>query len=320
MALIKSSDELKEYIRISGNLNIEGILPSVPEAQDKFLRNILGEELLTDLDEWYNLDEGSQPSVEAYENLLPYVQRALARFTIVVASAELDIHLTDSGFGVISNTNLTPASAERVKKYDQQNEKRAWDNIEILLRFLEQNKTDYPEWVSSDAYTMAIRNLVNSAEEFDDIISIDKSRLYFSRVRTIMDDADLLHIRPTISDELFDVLINQIKNDSVTAANQKILKLLRRAEVFYTAIDSLDRTKYDGTGVQINLQFMQRDIETYKNKAAQYLSEARKILDNNPDDYPEYRDSDVYVGLDEDGETQYSPFDNSADDNHLFVF
>ena len=319
MALIKSIEEFKKFIRTGGSINLEGIIASIPDAQDKYLRDILGSELLTDLDEWHNLDEGIQPTVAAYETILPYAQRALARFTLFLASPELDVILTDSGIGVVSTDNLTPASSDRVKKYDQSNEKRGWDNIETLLRFLEANQDDYPEWVSSDAYTKAIRNLVNSAEEFDSIVNIDKSRLYFSRIRNLIDDADLLHIKPTISSELFDSILDQIKGSNVSEENQKILPFLRRAEVFYTAIESLDREKYDGTGVQINLQFMQRDIDNYTRKAEQYLSEARKILDNNPDDYPEYRDSDVYVGLTDDGDTNYRTFDNTADDNHIFV-
>lgn len=319
MALIKSISEFEKYVRTAGALNFETIKSAIPEAQDKYLRDILGDDLLSDIDLWHNLDDEVKPSVEAYEAILPYIQRAIARFTLVICSAEIDVHLTDSGIAVISNQNLAPASSDRVKKFNDENERRGWDSIETLLRFLEANKTDYPEWVSSTAYTLAIRNLVNSAEEFDRIININKSRLYFSRVRNLLDDADNLHIKKAISAELFAVIISQLKSGTITDAINTILPDLKRAEVFYAAIDSLDRSKYDGVGVQVNLQFMQRDIDNYKLKAEQYLGMVREVLDLNPDNYPEYRDSDQYVGVNTDGVTDYSLFDNTDEENHIFV-
>jgi hypothetical protein len=317
MALIKNKADFEKYILIAGTVSEETLLKGVADAQEKYIRDVLGDGLLSSIDAWYN---SLTPATNvAYTNLLPYIQRALARFAIYISSPELDVKLTDSGIGVISNQNIAPASADRVKKFDQSNEQRGWDNVETLIRFLEANKTDYALWANSSAYTLSISNLVNSALEYDSIIKIDKSRLYFQNIRPILTDIELLKIKPTISSDLFDVILAQLKANSVSAANNKILPLLQRAECYFAAAESLDKGKYQGTGVEINKMFMDRDISTYQNKAEAFLAEARRIIDASPDDYPEYRDSDIFIGLTEDGKTQYPRFDNTTSGNKIFV-
>jgi hypothetical protein len=292
MSLIKTITEFKKFVRLQGTIPDETIIVAVPDAQEKYLRNILGDELLADLDLWYNLEDSEV--VEAYSKLLPYVQRALARFTLFVVSPELDVQISGSGIGVVSNSNLAPASSDRVAKFDKNNELRGWDNVETLLKFLEDNAGDYPEWVSSEAYTLAIRNLVNSAIDFDRIFSIKQSRLVFNNYRPVMDDIDLLRIKPVISTEMFDKLLNEIKSGNISTANKLILPLLQRAEVFFAAVDKLDKSNYDGVGVQVNLTLLQRDIENYGRKAESFLSQALSIMSKNIDDYPEYRDSVIF--------------------------
>ena len=315
MALIKTVAEFKEYVRIAGTISLETLMASIPDAQEKYIRPILGDDLLDALDEYYNDDDATDD--EAFEALIPCVQRPLARFTLLIASPEIDVTVTDSGIAVIMNQNLAPASSDRVKKYDHSNEKRAWDNIETLIRFLEANESDYDTWVDSSAYTLAKRNLVNSALEFDAILNIDKSSLYFSRIRSLLDDADLLFIKPSISAELFATILEEVQAGDISAEIEAILPYLQRAEVFYAAGEGIDSSKYENAG--LSQIFLERDMAMYSRKAEQYLGEARKIIDLNPDDYPDYRDSDVYVGLNDDSETDYTVFDNTDEDNHIFV-
>jgi hypothetical protein len=292
MSLIKTIDEFKKFVRIQGTISVDTIIVAVPDAQEKYLRKILGDELLDDLDVWYNLT--TPPTVAVYSALLPHVQRALARFTLFVVSPELDVNVTSSGIGVVMTPQLAPASSDRVAKFDKNNELRGWDNVETLIKFLETHASDYPEWVASEAYTLGIRNLVNSAAEFDRIFAINQSRLTFNNYRPVMDDIDLLRIKPAISDAMFDKLITEIKANTVSIANKKILPLLQRAEVYFSIIEKLDKSNYDGVGVQINLTMLQRDIDSFTRKAESFLSQVLTIMKANIADYPEYRDSGIF--------------------------
>lgn len=312
MALFKTLDELREYIKLPADINEEPLLEAVEEAQDKYLIDTLGETLLTDLDAWHNMQ--NPPAVDAYSAVLPYVQKPLARLALVIAMPELDVVITDSGIGVVSNQNLTPASRERVDKFMQSNENRGLDGLETLLRFLEKNKDDYPEWTESDAYTLATRNLVNTADEFSEIYNIGKSRLKFMRYRPVINDVEAITIMPAISGELYNEILTQVKSGNVSAANNKILPYLKKAVVFFAAAENLDKSKYEGTGVEINKAFMQRDIDTLQNKAKHMLSKVITTLETTPDDYPLYKASDAYRES-----TDLRTYKNE-EDNTLFVF
>lgn len=310
MSLIKTITEFKQFVRLQGTISDDTIMVAVPDAQDKYIRPILGDELYSDLETWYNME--TPISVPVYSALLPHVQRALARFTIFVVSPELDVNVTSSGIGVVSNQNLAPASSDRVKKFDTANEQRGWNNVETLIRFLEAHASDYPEWVASDAYTMAVRNLINSAEEFDSIVPIDKSRLTFNNYRPILDDVDLLNIKPAISEALFNAILSQIRSDTITEAIKAILPLLRRAEAYFATAQKIDRARYDGVGVQVNLTIMQQDIASATEKAKSFLSQVIGIMHENIPNYPDYRDSGIYNPAD-------AEFVNKIE-NKIYVF
>ncbi len=288
---------MRKYLRMSLSEKEASWEPFVSPATEKYIRSVLGDVLLDALQDDYDGNDHDDDLAA----LLPIVQAPLAKFTLLLAIPNLDLNISEGGFTVNSTSSQSPASRERVLALQASLESQGWDLIETLLRFLEENINSYASWETSDAYTLAIRNLVNSATDFDKIYPIAQSRLLFNQYRSIMDDVDMLLIKRTISTEMFGALMDEIKTGSLTEENKKILPFLQRAEVFAAVSENLDKSKYEGVGVEINTQFMNRDLVQLKFKAQQYLDEALSIMKASPDDYPEYRDSDKYQAV----ETRY---------------
>jgi len=299
---------MRKYLRISLSEKEASWEPWIQPATDKYIRPILGDVLLAELDDDYNAESHE----DELETLLPYVQAPLAKFIMFLAVPNLDLQVSEGGFTVNNTQSQSPASRERVLAFQSSLEGQGWDAIETLLRFLESNIDDYPTWETSDQYTLAIRNLVNSAETFDKYYGIDKSRLVFNRYRAVMDSVDLLVIKPAISENMFDVIMAEIKAGSVSTSNAKVLPLLQGAEVFGALAENMDKAKYEGVGVEINTKFFQQDQEKYRLQSVRYLNAAIDVMRNSPDDYPEYRDSDSY-------QTAVEPFEND-EENGVFVF
>lgn len=308
MALITTTTEMRNYLRMDLSEKEASWLPFVGPATEKYIRQVLGDVLLAALEVDYITDNHNAELAA----LLPYVQAPLAKFTLLLAVPNLDLNISEGGFTVRSTPQQAPASRERVIALQESLEKQGWDAIETLLRFLEENVDDYSTWEASDAYTMAIRNLVNSAREFDKIYNIGQSRILFNRFRNNLDDVDLLIIKRAISAAMFDALMTEIKAGSISTANQKILPLLQRAEVYYAIAENPDKSKYEGIGVEINTTFMRNDTDIAKYKAGQYLSDALAIMKAASDDYPEYRDSAEYLA-------PVTRFENE-ETNGIFVF
>jgi len=303
MSIIDTTATLQKYLPVTGTFKIENVLPFVDDAQTKYMRRYLGADLLKELNDfvseatipaWTDLEEDDVQA--ALAALLPYAQSAVTAFAFYLATPSLDVKITDSGFAVISNNStLVPASAERVRQFRTSIEETGFSRVESLLQFLETNKADYPTWVSSPACTLSTRNLVNSTEEFDLILDIAQSRLTFQKLRPELDNVEVLQIEPVISADYADVLREEIRTDSVSDDNEKVLKPLRKAVVYLTA------------GVAIDAKYTPR--------GTQFLAEVKKILDASPDVYTDYSGSACYDAT----KTSYTNFEN-LEENQTFVF
>ncbi len=295
--LIHTNAELQLFLKVDSTFVISTLFPYQVEAINKYLRSVMGNELTDTLLDYYNF-EGPDPDPEVpidysiLDNLLPYAQRVVAKFAFFQGAPNMDLKLTDAGFGVVSNQNLAPASKDRVNRFVASLEADGWDAVETLLRFLEMNAEEYPSWTESDAYTMQCRNFINSAEEFDKYVNIGKSRLKFMNFRTVMDNIEILQIEPVISKGLADLIREEVRSGDISEENKVLLPYLKRAVANYVAASEID--------------------PKYKLTADHYLGEVRRILDANPVNYPLYQQT-VYVA-----DKTYQAFENT-DDNAFFV-
>jgi hypothetical protein len=295
--LIHTVTELQLFLKVDSTFVISTLFPYQVEAINKYLRSALGNDLTDTLLDFYNF-EGPEPDPEvpidysSLENLLPYAQRVVAKFSFFQGAPNMDLKLTDAGFGVVSNQNLAPASKDRVNRFVASLEGDGWDAVETLLRFLEMNAGEYPSWTESDAYTMQCRNFINSAEEFDKYVNIGKSRLKFMNFRNIMDNIEILQIEPVISKALADQIREEIREDDLSGPNKLLLPYLKRAVANYVAASEID--------------------PKFKLTADHYLGEVRRVLDANPSDYPLYQQL-VFVA-----DKTYQAFENTQD-NAFFV-
>jgi len=284
--LIKTLAELQQYLKVDSTFIPASLYPFQVDAIARFLRDILDQDLTDALLDWYNVETPDAEQTD-FIALLPFVQRVIAKFSFFLGAPNLDLKLTDAGFGVVSNQTLAPASKDRVNRFVAALEADGWDAVESLIRFLEMNAIDYPLWTESDAYTMAMRNFINSAEEFDRFVDIGKNRLKFARLRNRMDDVEILRIEPVISKPLADLIKLQLRTDALTEDNAVLLAVIRRALANLVAGEELN-PKFSATGEQ-------------------YLSQVRRVLDKNPQAYPLYAES-IYVA-----DKSYQNFENTED-------
>lgn len=295
MSLFKNDiTEFKKFVKINKTIEFsEHLAPYEPDAVRKYILRYLDKVTYRHLESYINSSPVT-PDVKLAA-LLPYVQSALARFTLLVASPFLDVNIGSTGYTTSSTENMVAASAARVDKLDKGLEKLGWDAIESMLAFLEENKSDYPEWVSSTAYTMHITGIVNTASEFDNEFNIDNSRLTFLAYRPNITRIETLYIKPAISDQLFAEIVSQIKSGILTDPIKKLLPLLRTAIVMFVV------SKERG--------------DNFNAAATAFLSEAKNLLDLNSTDYPLYASSSIYRG----GSTAQTTFYENTEDSKIFV-
>lgn len=204
-----------------------------------------------------------------FEALPELVQQEFTKCVVLsamkAAIPDLDLVLTPTGFGVVSNNNLAPASKERVQNLMTSINQQALDSYEHIIALLAR----IPEWYKAKG-TSLIRSLFwNSSllaeycgqadPHFNDLVQLRPSIL----------DAELL-LKRRISPKLYDRLVME---DATNAAGIYVRELI-----------TLSR-------VAMALYIQRGANDPQWNKA---LNDVENFLEDNLAEFPEYQDSAAY--------------------------
>jgi hypothetical protein len=189
--------------------------------------------------------------------------------------------------------------------------RRANTSLDLVLKFLDEHKEDYPGYVCQDADLF-----IRTTFEFNSEVDIRESRRVFVSLKPIIRSIEKKYIRPTLSAELFDELKEALQSDEGLAEEQKVLiDMIRPALAHLTmaralleiSIDVLDWGIFDTAGntfanvsskqasnkdrISIMAEANQRDGEAELKALQQFLDESA-----SEDLYPAYFHSPRYAG------------------------
>lgn len=193
----------------------------------------------------------------------------------------LDLVLTPTGFGIVSNENVAPASPERIKALRQQ-VKDAYDDAldEAILALL---GTD---WVKTMWGMMTVNSLFITATDLRTYAGMpDAHRSALMERRIQIAEAEE-YIRRCISAEFFDVLLGQIRTKELTDANALLVDELKLAV---------------GSWLSGN-----------KNVFRMKLANLVNAMEKNIESYPEYKNSEAYQVK------HFEHYQNAKDDTTYF--
>ncbi|MBL7973109.1 MAG: hypothetical protein JNL03_16440 [Prolixibacteraceae bacterium] len=204
-------------------------------------------------------------------DLLALAEAIIAYKAYFEAIPFIDLIGTSSGFAVTRTDTKAPASKERVEALRQATLKSVGETIENLLEFLEEHPDYHDEWKGSPAYSMLSDTFILTVREFRKYAQFDGSRLEWIKLHPQMMNAIRLKIDPRISPELSDQILEQLRDGDLTDKNKAILE---------------------------NLRFAFSNFTIGNNELAEsYLVRVRNVIMKKPDDYPAFRDSDLYASI-----------------------
>jgi len=306
--IINSIEEINKFLRANSTLQPESIIPFVPDAIEQYLRPYAGDQLISDVealaDDGTPSNEFLELTEEIQNALLWHCQAIVARFAFFLGAPSLDLQITESGFGVVSNSNLAPASKDRVKAFIDSVEKLGWTSIENFLKFLDEYKEllgDYHAAYNIPAYGAEYDLFINSALEFDRHFKIDKSRLFYQKIQPVVQMVEQLKIEPVISKELCEAMKAEVSGGSVLQRTRTILPYIKKAVIYFTVAEDLfsffPKSLIEFKYTELWKAFVQDEKVKYMAIGEKYLSMVKNVIVQNPDDYPEYVSSAVYEDI-----------------------
>jgi hypothetical protein len=293
---------------------IENWFPYIGEAQETFIKPVLGDTLYRQLQETANpiVREPEQKPVDTHLfDLLEMIRKPLALYALWLGADEFGVSISSQGIQVIETPTHKTAPQYRVQNLKENWIRRANTSLDLVLKFLDEHKEDYPGYEPQDA-DLFIRGTL----EFNSEVDIRESRRVFVSLKPVIRSVEKKYIRPTLSAELFDELKNAWKSDDdLTTAQMVLLDLIRPALAHLTmaralleiSIDILDWGIFDTAGntfanvsskqasnkdrISIMAETNQRDGESELKALQQYLDEMA-----SEDVYTAYFHSTRYAG------------------------
>lgn len=205
----------------------------------------------------------------SFESLPELVREEFIRCVVLsavkVAIPSLDLVLTPTGFGVVSNNNLTPASKDRVQSLLISVNQQALDSYERIIALMAQ----VPSWYKTKGSSL-IRSLFwNSSllAEYCGTAEPHYNDLVAKRPSII--DAEII-IKHRMSPKLYDRLVMEDATNTAGIYTRELITLSRVAIAMY---------------IQNGAHDPQWD------KA---LNDVENFLEDNLSEFPEYEDSAAY--------------------------
>lgn len=237
MALIKTTTELKQYLPVNKDFNVEGILPFVAQAETDFIIPNISQEQYDDLNDEYN---AATPSLSPeQEALLAKIQPALAHFAFNKWIPFGQVLIDSAGIRIANTETMKTAFQWQTDKLEESSMQSAYSHVESLLTFMEANIGDYALWSASAAYTVFKESFINTANEFSKYVNINNSRLTFVSLKAAMKKAEDFDVKKHLDTTTFDAIKAEILAGSITPTNETILTYVKPAVAHLTLARAL---------------------------------------------------------------------------------
>jgi hypothetical protein len=259
--IVDSLDILKQHVATIAAVNSFVLFKSYVEAAESWAKTqLLGADLFDYVD--------AHKTDEAHRDLIVRVQRIIALNGFDRSVPFMDLVQTETGFAVTSTENLAPASKERVAALRAGLQRECDAAIEDLLLFLEEAAEYHDEWKGSPVYTLLTDTFLPTFTLFKRYApysaAVDavypKCRLDFSRLNGKLREIMANQITNVLGTEFTADLLEELRDDDLTGANEKILEPLRFALGLYTL-----------------------GLDT---QAAGFIGKVTALLKANPEQYP----------------------------------
>ena len=319
--LIKTIDELKQYVNADKNLSPASFGPSIQKAEDQYISVVLGQAQLAELQTAYDNNTLSAIQIQ----LLDQVRKAEASLAMYLLVPVLSVRIGDAGVLVAGGADQQRAMQWQVDDLRNQFLFDGYNALDNLYNFLFANQGLFPEWQASDAYNEFTQYFINTVKDFQKEVDIDNSNWIFRRLIAIMENLEISNILLTIGESFFDYLKAQITANTLAGDDLIAVQMLRKAIApltysralldpnFTEVISIFQRPRSDA---QDRRKWVKPDYsmlaETFRGEGENMLERAKKFFNAtaSPTVYAAYYTSDRYRQPHPDDKFKHDEFDN----------
>lgn len=308
--LFKDTKKLVDYAEITASTNFLSVKPTIQRIEENHIVSILGKELYKELNGNYTDAEEEKELSEEHQALLLQCRKVIGSYLGYYYAAIAELKFSDAGVRRSETASEKTAYQYQVRNFRDASLLNGEAATENLLEFLEENKEDYADWVTSKAFTRYRSLFIKSGKEFNEFFTSHSPYRNYWAMRSKMQDVEEQAIRAAIGDALFDALKEKDRaaTPDFTDKEQKLLFKLKKAIANFTVSFAIPllAVRIDANGITVATsgartsrdEDAQRQNATDNNmsniiRATQtsgqaWLKDALKYLNDNATDFEDW--------------------------------
>ena len=228
--MIRFIDNISQVLA-AASINVSNVIenwyPYIDEAQETFIKPVLGDALYEQLQSVMtpagHAPEGG-PVTGNFVDLLEKIRKPLALYALWLGADEFGVSVSGQGIQVIESATHKTAPQYRVQNLKENWIRRANTALDLALKFIEDHLADFPTYVQQDSDLF-----ISTAIEFTSEVDIRESRRVFVALKPIIRSVQNKYIRPTLSPALFDELMNFWLSKEMTKDYTQLISLISPA-------------------------------------------------------------------------------------------
>lgn len=227
MPLITTITEYRNYVAIDKNMVADTLVPYRNEAELTYMRELLGEAFYNELANAYAAASNNIANMSAPQQaLMPYVQRVLTHYTLLLALPLLQTHIGEMGLRQDRNEHSDPAPRWMQEKMLMSTLRAADQHADKLLEYLEGVAASFPTWEISTANTKKSGYIVYSTPIAAKHIDINNSRRIFLKLWPKIKDIESKYVCRLIGNDQYAEITAQLIAGTLSANNKKLTDLI----------------------------------------------------------------------------------------------
>ena len=306
---LTNPEDIISHLPVSAEFNVQSLESFITQRgeAEMLIPRVLGQSLYDALNAEYNAAAPLSARMEAIITLSQYI---VANYAYLRYLPFAQVIMGKDGIRIKKSETSATAFEWQIKLLATELDNATWEGVERLLDYLETNKANYAEWVNSKPYTIFYDGYIHTAKQFSDICSINDKRRTFTAMRYIQKRIEKDIIERAIGTDLATEIITQLKTNTVSVTNAKLLPYIQSAVAYLAVSAALKELPVTLSADGIEVSTGASDFEqsggprdkALDNKSMLYESIGNKNLANlnaylyaNITDFPLFESSDSYV-------------------------
>lgn len=227
----------------------------------------------------YYIDDDATPDT-LLDRAIRYTQLYIASMAYLDFAPNHDLTHGNDGRNARSENNEKTPWDWQIERDNAALYKRAYKALDQLMVVLD--GSEWTEWISSEAYKKANRLLLNTTQEFDDVLPINKSGQLFYRMVSFMEDIEEQEICSVIGREAF---LRLRAGDDLTEDDKDLLKRAQKVTAHFALARAYKSLPIEMFGTRLTsrhqdkerLALIDRKVAHFNALGEKYLA----LLENN---------------------------------------